>query len=54
MGAINCDATGADIGVCYGKPLFKLDLPYLAFSSSSIDDNPGTATSERQRRHGWR
>jgi hypothetical protein len=47
MGAINCDSdTTPDNGVCYSRSLFKLNLPYLAFSSSSIDDNPGTATRD--------
>jgi hypothetical protein len=44
IGAIDCDAGSPDNSVCYGKPLFKLNLPYLAFDHSSIDDNPGTAT----------
>lgn len=44
MASVNCDAAGADGAACYGKPLFQLDLPYIAFSNSSIDDDPGTAT----------
>jgi hypothetical protein len=35
---------GGDAAVGYGKSLFRLDLPYIAFTSSSIDDNPGTNT----------
>ncbi|MGD9614226.1 MAG: hypothetical protein AB7H90_11465 [Alphaproteobacteria bacterium] len=31
---------------CYPPSLFQLDLAYLAFSNSSIDDDPGTATQD--------
>ena len=41
-GAINCDGYLADATGCYSKTLFKLNLPYIAFSSSSINDNSGT------------
>lgn len=47
IAAIDCDNLvngGGDAAVCYGKSLFKLNLPYIAFDSSSIDDNPGTNT----------
>ena len=43
-GDINCDATTKDAAVCYSKPLFKLNLPYIAFGNSSINDNLGTNT----------
>jgi hypothetical protein len=46
MGAINCDWSGAIAGVCYNKSQFALNLPYIATSSSSIDDNMGTATRD--------
>lgn len=39
-GAINCDITG-DSTACYGKSLFGLTTPYIAFTNSSIDDDPG-------------
>ena len=44
MKIIDCDAAGANGGTCYGKNLFKLNAPYIAFSNSSIDDKPGTGT----------
>lgn len=44
-GVIDCDfGSFSVVGLCYGKNLFKLNLPYIAFSNSSIDDDPGTNT----------
>ena len=45
FGLLSCDVSSRDTSVCYGKALFKLNAPYLATSNSSIDDNPGTATT---------
>ena len=46
IGVIDRDGSGADIPVAYGKGLFKLNLPYIATSNSSIDDNPGTGVRD--------
>ena len=35
---------GGDAGAAYSKASFKLNLPYIGFGNSSIDDNPGTNT----------
>ncbi len=45
-GIIDCDGTSPfrDTTLCYNKSLFRLDLPYIAFSNSSIDDDLGTNT----------
>lgn len=44
LGALDCDSSSFDIGICYPKSLFKLNAAYLAFANSSINDNPGTGT----------
>ena len=41
-GAIDCDWSGHDDAICYRKDKLKLGQPYIAFSNSSINDNPGT------------
>jgi hypothetical protein len=41
---IDCDWTSPNTAQCYHKADFKLNVPYIAFANSSIDDNPGTAT----------
>jgi hypothetical protein len=46
MGPIDRDGSGAMVGVAYSKSQFQLDLAYPAFSNSSIDDDPGTATRD--------
>jgi hypothetical protein len=40
---LDCDQSGAT-AYCYHKNSFQLNLAYLAFSGSSINDNPGTGT----------
>jgi hypothetical protein len=45
MEAISYDDSGIS-GVAYKKEQFRLDQPYIAFDSSSIDDNMGTGTRD--------
>ncbi len=42
IGVIDRDGPAADTSVAYSKASFKLTLPYIATSGSSIDDTPGT------------
>jgi hypothetical protein len=45
-GAIDCNAALKDSAVCYGMNLFALNVPYIAFDHSSIDDNMGTGARD--------
>lgn len=40
-GLANCDGGDPDMDICVPKSKYRLDLAYLAFSNSSIDDDPG-------------
>jgi hypothetical protein len=41
---IDRDGAFPNTAIAYRKDQFRLDLPYIAFSNSSINDTPGTAT----------
>ncbi len=44
---VDCDGAVSGVGdpnSCYKRNLFALNVPYIAFSNSSIDDDPGTDT----------
>ena len=45
-GTIDCNLGTADEAVCYDMSLYGLNIPYIAFSNSSIDDNLGTGVRD--------